>query len=70
MDDKDRTIRQQQNRLEQFEKDKINANSIANDSTRNIIETTNCATQTERVNFLSTIYSIAISLIEFFFSIF
>lgn len=52
IDDKDRTIKMQQNKLEQFEKEKVQqrdlnvTTSLANKS----IEMANCATQTERVS--------------------
>lgn len=52
MDDKDRTIRIQQNMLEGFEKEKnktIDTNLLAHDAKS--IETASCATQTERVSF-------------------
>lgn len=51
MDDKDRTIRIQQNMLEQHEKDKNKpADLITAAFDAKSIETTTCATQTERVS--------------------
>lgn len=52
MDDKDRTIRIQQNMLEGFEKEKnktMDTILLAQDAKS--IETASCATQTERVSF-------------------
>lgn len=51
MDDKDRTIRIQQNMLEQYEKEKskiVDSNLLSPDAKN--IETATCATQTERVS--------------------
>lgn len=51
MDDKDRTIRIQQNMLEIYEKEKskvVESNASSQDV--NIVETATCATQTERVS--------------------
>lgn len=53
MDDKDRTIRIQQNMLEQYEKNKtknVESNLMSPDLKN--IETSTCATQTERVSFI------------------
>lgn len=58
MDDKDRTIRIQQNMLEQYEKEKNKPTdliTVASDAKS--IETTTCATQTERVSSTSELRS-------------
>ena len=54
MDDKDRTIRIQQNMLEKYEKEKSKAveSSATLQDIVNIVETATCATQTERVSFV------------------
>lgn len=53
MDDKDRTIRIQQNMLEQYEKEKNKpAEAIAIAIDAKSIETSTCATQTERVSLI------------------
>lgn len=53
MDDKDRTIRIQQNMLQQYEKDKTkNVESNLMSPEAKNIETSTCATQTERVSII------------------
>lgn len=57
MDDKDRTIRIQQNMLEQYEKDKIKVvESNAPLQDVNVVETATSATQTERVSLISKFF--------------
>lgn len=52
MDDKDRTIKIQQNKIEQYEKEKskVMETNVMQAEAAKYVETTNCATQTERVS--------------------
>ncbi|CRL00118.1 CLUMA_CG013398, isoform B [Clunio marinus] len=52
MDDKDRTIRIQQNKLEEYEKEKSKDANLMTEGV-NVIETATCATQTERLRPIS-----------------
>lgn len=53
IDDKDRTIKLQQNKLEQLEKAQqrnLNVTAASSQQTSKTVEMANCATQTERVS--------------------
>lgn len=69
MDDKDRTIRIQQNKLEQYEIDKtkiVDLNLLAQDAKN--IETANSATQTERVSLSFFLFYLSVKLFWFSFN--
>lgn len=53
MNDKDRTIRIQLNKIEQYEKEKNEAQKNETTSSEAIVESVTCATQTERVSFMT-----------------
>lgn len=66
MDDKDRTIRIQQNKLEQYEKEKNKPVELMVTSDAKSIETTTCATQTERVSLKSIILEMLLLNFDWF----